>query len=100
MSRPNAALIEEFYPGVEVRGDVGEHDTLLSIDKARRLLGFNRRTAGETPLRPESSRAGPLDDLQGCTPGNPGAIRHGRSVDGHGAAKLRQLPGPPYIFFF
>jgi UDP-glucose 4-epimerase len=40
MSRPNTDLIKEFYPGVEVRGDVGEHDTLLSIDKARRLLGY------------------------------------------------------------
>ena len=40
MSRPNKTLIAEFYPGVEVRGDVGEHDTLLSIDKARRLLGY------------------------------------------------------------
>ena len=39
-SRPNRELIAEYYPGVEVRGDVGEHDTLLSIDKARRLLGF------------------------------------------------------------
>ena len=40
MSRPNAALIAEFYAGVEVRGDLGEHDTLLSIEKARRLLGY------------------------------------------------------------
>ena len=40
MSRPNAALIEEFYPDVEVRGGLGEHDTLLSIEKARRLLGY------------------------------------------------------------
>jgi nucleoside-diphosphate-sugar epimerase len=40
MSRPNAALIAEFYPDVEVRGDLGEHDTLLSIEKARRLLGY------------------------------------------------------------
>jgi UDP-glucose 4-epimerase len=40
MSRPNAALVKEFYPDVEVRGDLGEHDTLLSIDKARRLLGY------------------------------------------------------------
>ena len=40
MSRPNAALIAEFYADVEVRGDLGEHDTLLSIDKARRLLGY------------------------------------------------------------
>jgi nucleoside-diphosphate-sugar epimerase len=40
MSRPNAALVKEFYPDVEVRGDLGEHDTLLSIDKARRMLGY------------------------------------------------------------
>jgi hypothetical protein len=39
MSRPNAALIAKFYPVVEVRDDLGEHDTVLSIDKARRLLG-------------------------------------------------------------
>jgi hypothetical protein len=40
MSRPNAALIAEFYPDVEVRGDLGEKETLLSMDKARRLLGY------------------------------------------------------------
>jgi nucleoside-diphosphate-sugar epimerase len=40
VSRPNAALIAEFYPDVEIREDLGEHDTLLSIDKARRLLGY------------------------------------------------------------
>ena len=40
MSRPNAALVQEFYPDVEVRGDLGEHDMLLSIDKAKRLLGY------------------------------------------------------------
>ena len=39
-SRPNAALFKEFYPDVEVRGDLGEHKTLLSIEKARRLLGY------------------------------------------------------------
>ncbi len=39
MSRPSAELAAEF-PGVEVRKDLGEHETLLSIDKARRLLGF------------------------------------------------------------
>jgi nucleoside-diphosphate-sugar epimerase len=40
MSRPNATLVNEFYPNVEVRGDLGEHDTLLAIGKARRLLGY------------------------------------------------------------
>jgi len=40
MSRSNAELTAEIYPDVELRGDIGEHTTLLSIDKARRVLGF------------------------------------------------------------
>jgi len=40
MSRQNAELVAEVFPGVPVTGDLGEHDTLLSIDKARRLLGY------------------------------------------------------------
>ena len=40
MSRPNAELVAEVFPGVETRG-FGEHETLLSIDKARRLLGYD-----------------------------------------------------------
>ena len=43
MSRSNAELVAEVFPGVEVRGDLGENDTLLSIDKARRVLGFEPR---------------------------------------------------------
>jgi UDP-glucose 4-epimerase len=39
MSRPNAELVAEVFPGVETR-EFGEHDTLLSIDKARRVLGY------------------------------------------------------------
>jgi nucleoside-diphosphate-sugar epimerase len=40
MSRSSADLIAEVYPGVEVRKQLGEHETLLSIDKARRVLGY------------------------------------------------------------
>ncbi|MGN8027551.1 NAD-dependent epimerase/dehydratase family protein [Microbacterium sp. 22242] len=40
MSRPNAQLVAEVFPGVEIRGDLGVNDTLLSIEKARRLLGY------------------------------------------------------------
>ena len=43
MSRPNAELVAEVFPGVEVRGDLGVNDTMLSIDKARRLLGYEPR---------------------------------------------------------
>jgi nucleoside-diphosphate-sugar epimerase len=40
MSRSSAELAAEVFPGVEVRKRLGEHETLLSIDKARRVLGF------------------------------------------------------------
>ena len=43
MSRMNAELMAEVYPDVELRGEIGEHDTLLSIEKARRLLGYEPR---------------------------------------------------------
>ena len=41
MSRPNDELVAEVFPDVELHGELGEHTTLLSIDKARRLLGFD-----------------------------------------------------------
>ncbi|TDN91727.1 NAD(P)-dependent oxidoreductase [Microbacterium sp. BK668] len=41
MSRPNAELVAEVFPDVPLKGDLGENDTLLSIDKARRVLGFD-----------------------------------------------------------
>lgn len=43
MSRSNASLVESVFPGVEIRGELGEHDTMLSIAKARRLLGYEPR---------------------------------------------------------
>jgi nucleoside-diphosphate-sugar epimerase len=43
MSRPNAELIAEVFPDVQIKGEVGEHDSLLSIAKARRLLGYAPR---------------------------------------------------------
>ena len=40
MERHNTDLLAECFPDVEVRGDIGLNDTLLSIDKARRVLGY------------------------------------------------------------
>jgi nucleoside-diphosphate-sugar epimerase len=40
MRRPSRALMAEAFPGVPVAVQLGEFDTLLSIDKARRVLGF------------------------------------------------------------
>jgi nucleoside-diphosphate-sugar epimerase len=41
MSRTNAELVAEVFPDVPIQGDLGEHDTLLSIGKARRILGYD-----------------------------------------------------------
>jgi len=49
MDRPNAELIAEVFPGVELRGEFGDHDTLLSIDKARRLLGYDPQHSWRDP---------------------------------------------------
>jgi nucleoside-diphosphate-sugar epimerase len=40
MDRPNAEVMAEYFPSVELRPGTGEFDTLLSIDKARRVLGY------------------------------------------------------------
>lgn len=41
MNRTNASLMAEVFPGVPLRDGVGDHETLLSIDKARKMLGYN-----------------------------------------------------------
>jgi len=40
MSRRSADLAAEVYPGVPITRELGEHETMLSIDKARRVLGY------------------------------------------------------------
>jgi nucleoside-diphosphate-sugar epimerase len=43
MNRPSAELLAEVYPGVALTREVGEFGTLLAIDRARQLLGFEPR---------------------------------------------------------
>ena len=40
MNRPSRELLAEVFPDVPVRGEIGEFETLLSIAKARSLLGY------------------------------------------------------------
>ncbi len=40
MSTPSADLVAAVFPGVEVRGELSGTETLLSIEKARRVLGY------------------------------------------------------------
>jgi nucleoside-diphosphate-sugar epimerase len=49
MTRPNAELVAEVFPAVEITRELGEHDTMLSIDKARRVLGFDPQHSWRDP---------------------------------------------------
>lgn len=40
MSRPNADLLAEIFPDVPVKREFGPNETLLSVDKAKRMLGY------------------------------------------------------------
>jgi nucleoside-diphosphate-sugar epimerase len=51
MSRPNSELVAQVFPDVGLREGVGANETLPSIDKARRVLGYDpqhswRRSTG------------------------------------------------------
>lgn len=52
MSRSSASLMAEVYPDVRLTTELGEHETLLSIDKARRLLGFEPRHSWRDHVSP------------------------------------------------
>jgi nucleoside-diphosphate-sugar epimerase len=40
MAQPSAELVAEVFPGVPVRRALAGHETVLSIDRARRVIGF------------------------------------------------------------
>jgi nucleoside-diphosphate-sugar epimerase len=48
MRRSSRALMEESFPGVTIDPAIGEFDTLLSIEKARRVLGYTPRHTWRT----------------------------------------------------
>jgi nucleoside-diphosphate-sugar epimerase len=50
MQRPSRELMAEVFPGVPVRDGVAEHGTLLSIEKARRVLGYEPTFSWRTIL--------------------------------------------------
>jgi nucleoside-diphosphate-sugar epimerase len=40
MARPSAEILAEVFPAVPLRREIGEFETLLAIDRAREVLGF------------------------------------------------------------
>jgi nucleoside-diphosphate-sugar epimerase len=59
MTRSSASLAAEVFPDVKVTKELGEHETMLSIDKARRLLGFAPEHSWRTY---HSNRTTPTED--------------------------------------
>ncbi|HEV2637985.1 MAG TPA: NAD(P)-dependent oxidoreductase [Actinocrinis sp.] len=53
MSRPNSELLAEYFPDVPLRREIGDHETLLSIDKARKLLGYAPQYSWRTEVAAE-----------------------------------------------
>jgi nucleoside-diphosphate-sugar epimerase len=49
MERPNAELLAEVFPDTPVRGEIGAHNSLLSIEKARRVLGYEPEYSWRDP---------------------------------------------------
>jgi UDP-glucose 4-epimerase len=40
MRQTNAELIAAAFPGTVLKPGIGDHETLISINKARRLIGY------------------------------------------------------------
>ncbi|GAP57179.1 UDP-glucose 4-epimerase [Arthrobacter sp. Hiyo6] len=59
MSRSSASLAAEVFPDVKVVKELGEHETMLSIDKAKRLLGYAPEHSWRTY---HSNRKTPTED--------------------------------------
>jgi nucleoside-diphosphate-sugar epimerase len=61
MNRPSAQLLAEVFPGVPLTRDVGESGTLLAIDRARDVLGFQPRHSwrDHVPAEPDAGTRRP-----------------------------------------
>ena len=43
MNRPSREVLAEVFPDVPLTREIGEFDTLLAIDRAKQLLGYQPR---------------------------------------------------------
>jgi len=56
MNRPSAELLAEVFPGVKLTREVGESGTLLAIDRARQVLGFEPRHSWRDHVPADAAR--------------------------------------------
>jgi hypothetical protein len=57
------ALLAKYYPGVPVRGNLGEHETLYSNAKAKRMLGWQPQHSWRKYVAAPPQAQAPADDL-------------------------------------
>jgi len=55
MGRSSTALAAQVFPDVEVRKALGEHETMLGIDKARRVLGYRPQHSWRDHVRDQGT---------------------------------------------
>ena len=55
MSRPSTELMAEFFPKTEIRSPIEGTESLCSIEKARRLLGWEPRHTWRDHVRVTST---------------------------------------------
>jgi hypothetical protein len=52
LSQSNKEVLAEFYPGVPFKREIGPNGTLLSIEKARRILGYEPQYSWRKEVSP------------------------------------------------
>jgi nucleoside-diphosphate-sugar epimerase len=57
MDRPSADLLEEVFPDVKLTRDIGEFGTLLAIDRAREVLGFEPSHSWRDHVRTKKAKS-------------------------------------------
>ena len=40
MEEDNKSLLDKVFPNIKIKGEIGKNKTLLSNDKAKKILGF------------------------------------------------------------
>ncbi|HEV7344839.1 MAG TPA: NAD(P)-dependent oxidoreductase [Devosia sp.] len=56
MSRSNMSLLAEVFPGVPTKGNLSANGTLLSIEKAKRMLGYSPQYSWRNELTAKADR--------------------------------------------
>ena len=67
MNRPSRDVLAEVFPGVPLTREIGEFGTLLAIDRAKQVLGYEPRPLLARPRVGEDAQAD-----SAAAPGSPG----------------------------